>query len=222
MSCFLIAVSWMLPACGGSAPAVAEASADPLETVTPEELFEQGVLLAEHQDYVRAEQYLVAAMQRGVDESRIMAPLLAACVRSSRLSAALSYAEPYLERHPDAWSLRLLVATIHMGLGRTEQAHTELLRVTAQRPNEATAHYMLAVLARDGLRDDEAAKSAFRRYLEIAPEGEHAEEARAALTLHGLGSSSPQRPVQIVSEPDAAPQSSPEPSRSAEDEETAL
>lgn len=188
-----------LAACGATTAAAPVSSTDPLETVTAEELYASGIQLAERQDYVRAEQYLVAAMQRGVDEHRVMPPLLAACVRSSRLSAALGYAEPYLERHPDEWSLRLLVATIQMGLGRTEQAHAELLRVTIQQPTEATPHYMLAVLARDALRDEATAEAAFRRYLELAPEGEHAEEARAALTLRELGLPTSGRPVQVPS-----------------------
>lgn len=169
------------PACGGAAQHEETVVTDPLQTVSAEELFERGLVLLQHDDFVRAEQYLVSAMQRGFDENRVMPPLLAACVRSSRLSAALEYAEPYLQRHPDAWSLRLLVATIQMGLGDNEEAYAQLRRVVEDNPDEATAHYMIAVLARDEMHDAAAAYASFQRYLELAPEGEHVLEARSAV-----------------------------------------
>jgi predicted Zn-dependent protease len=154
---------------------------DPLDTVSAQELFDRGVQLVADEDYVRAEQYLVAAMERGHPEDAVMPPLLASCVQSSRLSAALRYAEPYLDRHPEAWSLRLLVATIHMGLGDAPRARDHLVRITVDRPDEPSAHYMLAVLSRDALGDADGALLHFQRYAELAPEGEHAEEARAAV-----------------------------------------
>ncbi|UJR84898.1 tetratricopeptide repeat protein [Sandaracinus amylolyticus] len=178
----LIVVALAAIGCGGAQTQPDETPVtDPLSTVQAGELYERGVYLAQHEDYIRAEQYLVAAMQRGHDEHVVMPALLAACVRSSRLSAALGYAEPYLERHPDAWSLRLLVATIHMGLGEAENAHTHLLRVVEEHPDEAVAHYMLGVLSRDDLANPAAAIASFQRYLELAPEGEHAPEARASI-----------------------------------------
>lgn len=191
-----------LSACGGASAQQEETVVtDPLQTVSAQELYDRGIYLAGREDYVRAEQYFAASMQRGFDEHQVIPLLLAACVRSSRLSAALGYAEPYLDRHPDAWSLRLLVATIHMGLGATAAAQAELLRVTEDRPSDGTAHYMLAVLARDELGDTVAAEASFRRYLEIEPEGEHADEAQAALERRELEvtqGASP-RPVRLPS-----------------------
>jgi predicted Zn-dependent protease len=176
-----------LSACGG-APGTQEETVvtDPLQTVSAQELYDRGIYLAGREDYVRAEQYFAASLQRGFDEQQVIPLLLAACVRSSRLSAALTYAEPYLDRHPDAWSLRLLVATIHMGLGATVAAQAELVRVTEDRPDDGTAHYMLAVIARDELGDTAAAEASFRRYLEIEPEGEHAAEAQSAVERREL------------------------------------
>lgn len=199
--------------CGGAQPVTAETPVeDPLTTVDPQELFDRGVYLAEHEDYIRAEQYLVAAMQRGFDEDRVMPTLLAACVRSSRLSAALSYAEPYLERHPDAWSLRLLVATIHMGLGEPGRAHAQLVRVVEDHPDEPTVFYMLGVLERDELEDLASARESFRRYLDLAPEGEHAAEARAALARAATAAASEDatvRPVRMPSHDPAQPAAQP-------------
>jgi Flp pilus assembly protein TadD len=194
-----------LSACGAASSQEETTVTDPLQTVSAQELYDRGMDLAEREDYVRAEQYFVASMQRGFDENRIMPLLLAACVRSSRLSAALGYAEPYLDRHPDAWSLRLLVATIHMGLGETAEARSELVRVTEDAPTDATAHYMLAVLSRDELRDDAAAEASFRRYLELEPEGEHANEARSAVQRHELEVAEGAGPRPVRLPPEGAP-----------------
>jgi outer membrane protein assembly factor BamD (BamD/ComL family) len=187
---------------------------DPLDTVTAAQLFEEGQRLARQQDFIRAEQYFTAAIDRGHPEDQVMPHLIAACVRSSRLSAALRYAEPYVERHPDAWPLRLLVATIQMGLGEVRRARTELERIIADHPDQPVPHYMLAVLARDQLADHELAEMHFRRYLALEPEGEHAAEARAAIArpvaLEGasaVGDASGARPVRLLGE--GAPQRSP-------------
>lgn len=168
--------------CGAaSAPVPQQAMPDPLDQVEGEELLARANELSEQEDYVRAEQYYVAAMERGVSEDQVMGPLVAACVRSSRFSSALRYAEPYLERHPDAWSLRLLVATMLMGLGEITEARNHLVRIAEDQPTQSVPIYMLAVLHRDALHDPANASQYFQRYLEIAPDGEHAPEARAAI-----------------------------------------
>lgn len=153
---------------------------DPLETVAAEELYRRGLALSEASDYVRAEQYFVAALERGHPEDEVMMPLVVACVRSDRLSAALRHAEPYLARHPGAWALRLVVATVQMALGEPQRARDELLQITRDAPREPAPHYMLGVLAREQL-DGDAMRAHFARYLALEPEGPHAAEARAAL-----------------------------------------
>jgi predicted Zn-dependent protease len=182
-------------ACGGPAARPEQPVRDPLSTVTPEQLYQHGLFLIGQGDYVRAEQYLAAALDRGYPEARVVPSLVGACVRGSRLSAALGYAEPYLERNPGDWPLRLLVATIRMGLGDVETAHRELLRVTADHPEQPGGYYMLAVLERDALADPAAAREHFHRYLELDPDGEHASEARGALEhpsdASGTGAAAP-------------------------------
>lgn len=207
-------------AIGCGAPSSSQrAMPDPLDSVSGEELFARGMMLAESEDYVRAEQYLAASIERGIPEARVIQPLVSSCVRSSRLSAALRYAEPYLGRNPDAWSLRLLVATIHMGLGDAPAARRHLERVTEEQPEESVPHYMLAVLARDALQDPQTAEAHFRRYLEIAPEGEHASEARAALA-HPMDRET--IAVGAAEAPESAPAAMPVrmPSHATEDAET--
>jgi predicted Zn-dependent protease len=173
--------SLFLLGCGASA-ARRPPPPDPLDTISAEELFSRGVRLGQAGDFIRAEQYIAAAIDRGFSEDEAMPALMAACVQASRLSAALGYAEPYLARHPGAWSLRLLVASIHMGLAQPERARDELTRVLRDAPEEPPeAHYFLGVLHRDALADAAVSQQHFRRYLELAPQGSHRDEAISGL-----------------------------------------
>lgn len=182
-SLLVLGLSLATIGCGAasSAPRAGQ-SPDPLDTVSPEELYRRGVLLVQAGDSVRAEQYIAAAIDRGFSEDQAMPALMQACVSSSRLTAALTYAEPYLLRNPSNWPLRMLVASLHMGLAQHERAREELDRVLRDAPEEPPeAHYFLGVLLRDELEDLEGARGHFRRYLALAPEGEHRDEALAAL-----------------------------------------
>ena len=174
----------VLTACGGaSTPAARTQRPDPLDQVEAQELFRRGQQLAQMGDYVRAEQYLVAAMERGVTEAQVMPELMEVCVQSSRYSAALSYAEPYLAGHPEDWRLRQLVASILMGLGRPNDAVRELERVVISAPQEPLPYFLLGVIQRDHLSAPEVARERFIRYLELSPEGPHAAEAQEGVRL---------------------------------------
>jgi predicted Zn-dependent protease len=130
-------------------------------------------------DTVRAEQYLSIAIERGFNQRDVLPLLLEVCVTGARLRAALNHAEPYLRDHPDDYFLRYLVANIELGLGETGTARAELERITREHPRHADAHYLLGVLALDA--SPESARADFQRYLELAPDGEHAGEARGRL-----------------------------------------
>ena len=95
-----IAFLFATAACGGAQTSNAHA-ADPLTAIEPEELFRRGEALARAQDYVRAEQYFNAAREQGIADERVLPQLMSVCVESSRISAAIGYAEPYLDRHPN-------------------------------------------------------------------------------------------------------------------------
>lgn len=181
----------LLFACGHEPPPAEVPPADPVQDVSGEDLFAQGVAMAERGDLVRAEQYLAAAMDRGYPEDRAMPLLLRVLVSASRLRVALEYAEPYLARHPEAWPLRYLVGSIHLAMGDAAGARRELERVVETAPEEPEPHYLLAVVLRDEMGDPVAAEARFRRYLELAPEGTHASEARDALRRVEL----PERPA---------------------------
>lgn len=204
------AILLLLIGCGHEPPRAEEPPpGDPVQEVPAENLFARGVALAQRGDLVRAEQYLAASLERGHPEEQVMPMLLRVLVAASRLRVALQYAEPYLERNPDAWSLRYLVASIHLGMGDAPLARRQLERVVESAPDEPDPHYLLAVVLRDEVGDPAAAEAHFRRYLELAPEGSHANEVRDAL-----------RRVQ-VRRPEAVPEpQSPEPTDGSEDETT--
>ena len=189
----------LVAACAGAAPKPAPAPGDPLKTVPPDELYRRGIALGNAGDLIRAEQYLAAAIDRGYPAEKALPPLLRVCLASSRLRAALSHAEPYLVEHPDAWSLRYLVASIHLGIGNVDQAKSSLERVIADAPDQPDAYFLLGVVLRDGVGDRPGAARRFERYLELAPHGQHGEEARAALL--GLRQAAP-APAPRVPEPD--------------------
>jgi len=175
---FLAALS--LSGCGaGATPEPAFVSGDSRNR-NAAELFRRGERAAEQGDTVRAEQYLSMALDRGFDEKKVLPIMLRVCLSSSRLRAALNHAEPYLRENPNDRSLRYLVATIHLGLGQLDDARIDLNHLLRLEPSNANAYYLLGVLE-SGAHVQEAPKY-FRKYLELAPQGEHAIEVRSRLT----------------------------------------
>ncbi len=172
----------LLLAVAGCSSATPEAQVAPAPSSSAEQaqaLFQRGREAAQRGDSVRAEQYLSLALERGVDAGRVLPVLLRVCLASSRLRAALDHAEPYLRDHPEAEALRYLVATIHAGLGQTDDARLALEQLLQTNPNSADAHYLLGILDAD--RGAPSARAHFRSYLDVAPRGEHAAEVRSRL-----------------------------------------
>jgi tetratricopeptide (TPR) repeat protein len=132
-------------------------------------------------DYTRAEQYLNLAKESGRDEAEITPLLIDVCVKDQRYRAALQYAQEYLRRHPRAYRLRFVEATLLGALGEAAKAREELQKVLNAEPKHADAHYSLAVLLRDDLGNHLEADAHFRDYLRLEPGGVHAEEASQSL-----------------------------------------
>lgn len=182
---------WFILLCvlAGCSPAARQQSETVSETrrqerTTGEIFFHRGVALARAGQFVRAEQYLSLALGLGYREEETLRALLGVCLASSRLRAALNYAESRLVRHPDDWSLRYLVASIYLAMGEHWRAREELKRVLAYRAEFESAYYLLATVMRDSFVDLRAAGRHFSAYLRIAPRGEHADEAAAWLQAH--------------------------------------
>jgi tetratricopeptide (TPR) repeat protein len=146
-----------------------------------EQLANDGEGAATAGDFTRAEQYLAAALQRGAPPERILPRLLRVCINAHRYRAAVEYARPYLAGHEDAWALRFVVASIHVGLNEPLTASRHLELVLRYNPSHAESEFLLGSLLRDDLQNPAAADVHFRRYLELAPDGEHASAARAGV-----------------------------------------
>jgi len=179
----LIITASSLAACGPAPlPPPTPPPADPVQEVSAESLFAQGVQHARTGDLVRAEQYLASSIQRGYPERDALRALLHVCIRSSRLRAALDYAGPYLARNPQDWPLRFLLASVHIGLDEGQIAFEHLERVVEEAPDEPEPHYLFAVVLRDEVGDIARSTNHFERYLSLAPQGERARAARESLS----------------------------------------
>jgi tetratricopeptide (TPR) repeat protein len=170
----------ILLACGchQARSAVRRSESDSLSLISAEELFRIGLFHARRGDLLRAEQYLNAAREHGHDEAATVYWLVRVCVSAGRFRSALRHSASYLRDHPDNWRLRVVVASIHEALGDFHEAQLNLERVVASKPGEALAHYKLALLYHRQTPLPERAGPHLRAYLELAPEGPHAAEAR--------------------------------------------
>ncbi len=148
---------------------------------TPQKLVDRGKGFYEVGDLTRAEQYFAAAIAAGASEKEVLPLLLRVCVEAKRYRVAIGYAEPVLQKHPDDFHLRELVASLYAAVDEYPAAREQLEVVLAKHPDEASAHYALAIILRDEMHLLLDADAHFREYLRIAPTGPHAEEARSLL-----------------------------------------
>lgn len=149
---------------------------------TPERLLARGHGFAAVGDTTRAEQYFAEALEAGADERTVMPLLIEVCVSDGRYRAAIEYARPYAERHPQDVRMRFVLGTLLQAVGESKAARAEFEVVVKRDPSQADAHFALAILLRDDMNDAPGAENEFREYLRLAPQGPHAEEARASLT----------------------------------------
>jgi tetratricopeptide (TPR) repeat protein len=162
-----------------------ESSADRLTT--------QGEGYAALGDMTRAEQYFAAALKNGGDAGALARRLVAVCVADGRYPSALEHAEEHLRKHPGDTDMRFAVATLRDALGDTDGAREELRAVARLRPGLAEAHFALGALEKQHGNLVEA-DAAFRAYLAAAPNGEHAEEARAGILQQVGPKTTPAKP----------------------------
>jgi len=148
---------------------------------TADRLVQRGSAFADVGDTTRAQQYLEAALDNGAKEADVVPMLVSVCVRDGRYRLAVEYARRYLAREPGDMRMHFVLGTLYAGLGESNDAQREFeLAVRVERDNPEL-HYSLAVLMRDQKADLLAADRHFREYLRLAPSGDHAEEARAAM-----------------------------------------
>ena len=102
--------------------------------------------LATQGDLVRAEQYALLSIARGMSPRVVLPLLLSVCLRASRVSAALAHAQPVLRAEPHDYRLRYVVASLYVALGRGNDAMRELLEVLRAAPEHDKAALLLAQL----------------------------------------------------------------------------
>ncbi len=165
---------------------------DPLARTSYETLQAQGIAYANAGDSVRAQQYLSAALLKGAPESVVIPQLVRVCISGSRLRAALQYAQPYVEKHPDDSGMQYVVGAIHRALGDVKEAQVYLHRaLNAEKPMEEAA-YELSLVGKD-LGDVVMQEKFLSMYVERNPKGRYAlrskhrlQELRAALATPQL------------------------------------
>jgi tetratricopeptide (TPR) repeat protein len=150
-------------------------------SITADQLFSVGLHYAGRGDLQRAEQYLNAARKQGYEEATVVFWLIRVCIAAGRYHSALGHAVSYLRAHPDDWSLRLVVASIHEALGDWESARSELETIVREEPNRALAHYRLAMLHSEQQSPQALVRQHLQQYLRLEPDGPHGPEAAAAL-----------------------------------------
>ena len=153
------------------------------EERAPDKLVARGVAFAGVGDLTRAEQYFAAALDAGADPDVVLPKLLRVCINSGNHLAAISYATPLLERHPDDVDLRFVVAELRAVTGDTEGARADLAKVVALAPEEPAPHFAYARLLKTQMGDAVGADHEYREYLRVAPTGEHADESRSQLLV---------------------------------------
>lgn len=148
------------------------------EARDPKILFERGRDFAKAGDLSRAEQYLVGALDGGYTPKLVLPLLLRVCVAAGNYEAAAQYGDRVLQQNPADTHLRFVVASLYQSTGDTAKARAYLEECVRREPKDADVQFALGVLLRDDVKDVVAADTYFRTYLELAPTGPHAEEAR--------------------------------------------
>lgn len=132
-------------------------------------------------DTARAEQYLLAAWDRGAPLERVLPRLLEVCFEAGRLQNALFHLERARRQDPEDAGLAHLHAELLFALGRKYESLEVASQVTELEGAPADAYFLLGRLLLDLLGDRAAADVAFESYLRLAPTGRHRAWARSLL-----------------------------------------
>ena len=181
-STFVVATALFAVGCGAAVneqPKHAGAQYSPLKD--PKVMMEHADAFAETGDFTRAQQYYSAAIAAGGNSREIMPKLLKACIAAGDLRLAAEYAEQELARNPDHSQLRFVTGGLHAQLGNRTAAREHLSLAASQMKTNAKVQFSVATFFRDDLQNRVEADPYVREYLRLAPNGEHAAEARGSL-----------------------------------------
>jgi tetratricopeptide (TPR) repeat protein len=178
----LLMVGFALLGCAGAPTPPPKGAKDASDAgLTPTQLLEVGANFAQTGDLVRAEQYLVAALEAGAPTRQALPILLRICVESRRYRVALEHAEGALGSDPGNSRLRFLTGSLYAATGDVPRAREHLTRAARELPRDPKVQFSLGVFSRDVEQSPAEADAYFRAYLRLEPEGAHAAEAKNAL-----------------------------------------
>jgi Flp pilus assembly protein TadD len=195
----MLAAALLLAACGSGGPKGEMPTQETLKKVPAASLFQMGQEFAHKGDLMRAAQYMAIAFERGHDPKRVVSALMNVYVASSRFRDAIDLAERRLVQDPYDWRLHVVAGALCLSVREDARALDHANKALQSEPNDASVHYLMAVVQRDAVRDPAKARVHFARYLELDAKGEHAPEAQAF--LDGLGTGE----VQDLPEPTPEP-----------------
>lgn len=182
-SAFVVSAALFAVGCGAPAaneqPKHAGPQYSPLKD--PNVMLRHADAFADDGDFTRAQQYYSAALAAGGKSSVILPKLLRACIASGDLRLAADYAEQELSRNPQDAHLRFVTGAINAQIGNRAVARQHLALAASQMKQNAKVQFSVATFFRDDLQDKVEADPYFREYLRLAPNGEHAAEARGSL-----------------------------------------
>jgi CheY-like chemotaxis protein len=97
-----------------------------------------------------------------------------------RPTAILAACRPAIEAEPGAADIMVILARVELDRERAAEARTWAKKALGVNPNLADAYVFLGG-AEQEIGNPDAAKAAYKKYLELAPTGRHARELRAVL-----------------------------------------
>jgi len=198
--CFCICIiSGCATSQSASAPALS-ADASPLERKLAENPNDREVNFAlggdaeSHGDLLRAEQYYRRAEALGMPAEQIVPRIIRVLIAAHRYDEALDRCHRRLEQKPDDRATRFVEAALLVALERPKEAERDLHALIESQPKDPEGYLALGRLYQDERKSDRA-KEMFHKYLELAPNGEHAAQVRFELAGDGdaseLGGSEP-------------------------------
>lgn len=179
--CAVLGLTLTCAACGAAPLHPSDARAEAEARLSSQQLLEVAAELERRGDFQRAEQYLVHALDQGADEDVVMPMLLSVYIGDRQYRLAAQRCEQFLRHHPERRELRLMLAALYEATGEYDNAVRQYELVLRAEPDHAKTHFALGTVLQEQSPNRSSATRHFKRYLQLAPKGEHAAQAKAAL-----------------------------------------
>lgn len=147
---------------------------------------QQELLVSAHQaqlegDTLRAQQYLLAALNHGADQRRVLPWLLRLYVADGQYRSAIERVNESLRVSGDDLELRMLLASLYRATELESSAAQQYEEVLQRAPNQSRAHLELGMMLHDSGSDPARADQHFRAFLALAPDAPEAGMVRTRL-----------------------------------------